>query len=69
MWVNKRELTELNYRHSAVAESGGRNNIASLKEPQIIPPQIAMGRVVSLWFWKDEKLCKVKEQEEQENRC
>ena len=39
MWVNKRELTELNYRHSAVAESRGRNNIASLKEPQIIPPK------------------------------
>lgn len=38
MWVNYRELTELNYSHSAVAESGGRNNIASLKEPQILPP-------------------------------
>ena len=37
MWVNKRELTELNYSHSAVAKSGGRN-IASLKEPQILPP-------------------------------
>ena len=49
MWVNKRELTELNYRHSSVVESGGRNNIASLKEPQILPPpQIAMGKVVSL---------------------
>lgn len=43
MWVNKRELTELNYRHSAVAESGGRNNIASLKEPQIIPPPNSNG--------------------------
>ena len=38
MWVNKRELTELNCSHSAVAKSGGRNNIASLKEPQILPP-------------------------------
>lgn len=28
----------LNYSHLAVAKSGGRNNIASLKEPQILPP-------------------------------
>ena len=43
MWVNKRELTELNYRHSSVVESGGRNNIASLKEPQILPPSNSNG--------------------------
>lgn len=48
MCVNKRELTELNYRHLAAGGSPGKTEYCFLQRTLHSPPKIAVGKLLFL---------------------